>query len=555
VAFPLLAELLLGVGVGLAATLLASRVSDTSAAALGLTGHLTTLLFILFRVIGAGVSVVVAQGLGGTTDAGPASRAAQAVARASLGASTWAGLLIALATVLCAQPLLRLMNAPADVFALALPLLFWLAPAMLLDAWNAALASVTRAHLHGQAALRVIVIVHAVHLGGAALLMLGTPALPGTALQVPALGLTGFAIALLVSRVLGVALHLWVWRSTLDLRPSWRDWWALPWKGGPADAAFASANGPPGQADKAQPAARMSIRARGATQDAGPAGQFPEGCGQKGHPLRCACSAGAQPASASRLVDAPFDPQRISQKQRRQALVGVLRIGIPAAAENVLYRVCFMVSVAVAGQLGAQGLAAQAYVLQINYLTLMAGLSIGLAAEIVVGHLAGAGRLHVADRLVRRALARALLLSALIAGSAALLAPWLIRLFTQDEAIIALAVKLLAISVLLELGRSFNLVVINALRGVGDVKFPFAAGAASMLIVLAGASWWLGAGPTAGAGGLLQPLGWGLVGVWLAYAADEWVRGLIMWARWRSRAWVPLAHAARRRARRAAQPD
>lgn len=470
-AYPLLGELLLGVGVGLVATLLASRVSDTSAAALGLTGHLTTLLFILFRVIGAGVSVVVAQGLGSAADGGNRSTAAhssaaQAVARASLGASTWAGLLIALATAVFAQPLLRLMNAPDAVFALAFPLLLWLAPAMLLDAWNAALASVTRAHLHGQAALRVIVIVNAAHLGLAALLMLGTPPLPGTGLALPALGLTGFAIAMLVSRVLGVALHLWVWRSTLDLVPRWSDWWTLPWK----------------------------------------------------------------------------------------KLDGVLRIGIPAAAENVLYRVCFMVSVAVAGQLGAQGLAAQAYVLQINYLTLMAGLSIGLAAEIVVGHLAGAGRLHVADRLVRRALARALLLSGLVAGTAALLASWLMRLFTQDEAIIALAVKLLAISVLLELGRSFNLVVINALRGVGDVKFPFAAGATSMLIVLAGASWWLGARPTDASGSALGPLGWGLVGVWLAYAADEWVRGLIMWGRWRSRAWVPLAHAARRRARRAAWP-
>jgi Na+-driven multidrug efflux pump len=108
--------------------------------------------------------------------------------------------------------------------------------------------------------------------------------------------------------------------------------------------------------------------------------------------------------------------------------------------------------------------------------------------------------------------------------------------------------------VLLELGRSFNLVVINALRGVGDVKFPFAAGATSMVIVLAGASWWLGARPSDESGSALGPLGWGLVGVWLAYAADEWVRGLIMWGRWRSRAWVPLAHAARRRARRAAWP-
>jgi pullulanase len=57
--------------------------------------------------------------------------------------------------------------------------------------------------------------------------------------------------------------------------------------------------------------------------------------------------------------------------------------------------------------------------------------------------------------------------------------------------------------------------------------------ALSMAVVLAGGSWWLGV-----------HLGWGLAGVWIAYAADEWLRGLLMWRRWRSLAWVPQARAA-----------
>jgi hypothetical protein len=35
--------------------------------------------------------------------------------------------------------------------------------------------------------------------------------------------------------------------------------------------------------------------------------------------------------------------------------------------------------------------------------------------------------------------------------------------------------------------------------------------------------------------------------VWIAYAADEWVRGLIMAARWFGHGWVPSAMATRRR--------
>jgi Na+-driven multidrug efflux pump len=44
-------------------------------------------------------------------------------------------------------------------------------------------------------------------------------------------------------------------------------------------------------------------------------------------------------------------------------------------------------------------------------------------------------------------------------------------------------------------------------------------------------------------------LGLGLVGVWIAYAADEWLRGLLMWRRWARHGWVPFARAAHRRQR------
>jgi Na+-driven multidrug efflux pump len=44
-------------------------------------------------------------------------------------------------------------------------------------------------------------------------------------------------------------------------------------------------------------------------------------------------------------------------------------------------------------------------------------------------------------------------------------------------------------------------------------------------------------------------LGLGLPGVWIAYIADEWLRGLIMWRRWATLAWVPHARAAHRRLR------
>jgi len=431
-AWPLFVELLLGIGIGVVGTALAARLSDDSGGAFALANHVGSTLFMLFRIIGAGISVVVTQSLGGGR-----RDQADALACAALGASTWLGGISTLAALLFATPLLRLMNAPDAVLPLAAPLLQWLAPAMLLDAWNASMSSVMRAHMRTRDTLLVIVVMQVCTLAVAVPLM-------------PHLGLPGFALALAVSRSLGLAMHLYFWRRRLGIHPRLADWWQL----------------------------------------------------------------------------------------RRRELAALLHIGLPGAAENIVYRFGFMVSIAVAGQLGAQALATQAYASQLMNGVLLFGLATGFAVEIMVGHMIGGGQLHAAFRLVRKALAVGLAVSVVVATGFALAALWLMRFFTQDAQIIALGTTLLWWTVLLEPGRTFNLVVINALRAAGDARFPVMAGAASMVIVLAGGSWFLGV-----------HLGLGLVGIWIAYAADEWIRGLIMWHRWASHGWVKHARATHRRVR------
>lgn len=429
-AWPLFLELCLGIAVGVIGTMMAARISDPAGAAFALANQLAATLFILFRIIGAGISVVITQALGGGRRA-----VADATARAALGASSWLGGFTALMALLFAGPLLRLMNAPAEVLPLSQPFLMALAPAMMLDAWNASMASVMRAHLRSRDTLMVLVAMQIAQLLLSTLLM-------------PLLGLPGFAVALAISRAFGLGLHVWLWRERLGLRPRASDWWRLP----------------------------------------------------------------------------------------RAELAAVLHIGLPGAAENIAYRLAYMVSVAIAGHLGASALAAHSYASQLMYFVLLPGLATGFAAEIVVGHLIGAGQLHEAHRLVRRALARGLAISVAVAALAAAASPWLLTMFTHDARILASAVVLMWITVVLEPGRTFNLVVINALRAAGDARYPVMVGAGSMLLVLAGGSWLLGEG-----------LGLGLVGLWIAYAADEWIRGLLMWRRWARLGWVPKARAVHRR--------
>lgn len=437
-AWPLLVELGLAIVASVVGTALAARISDEAGGAFAIASQVSAALFILFRIIGAGVSVVVTQNLGGGQ-----REAANKVARAVVGASTWLGAATGLIAMLGATPLLHLLNTPAEVFPLAAPFLVTLGPAMLFDAWNASMAGVMRAHLRTRDTLVVLIIMHVTHL------LLALPLMYGWG-PLPALGLPGFAIALTVSRMVGLALHLLMWREHLHITVAREDWWRLP----------------------------------------------------------------------------------------RRELAAVLHIGLPGAAENIAWRLAFMVSVATAAELGAKALATQAYVLQLMGGVMMFSIATGLAVEIVVGYLIGAGQLREAHRVVRRSLARGLVVCVLIATIAALCGRWLLGWFTQDHEILAAGATLLWLTVVLEPGRTFNLVVINALRAAGDARFPVMAGAFSMLFVLAGGSWLLGV-----------VLGWGLPGVWIAYAADEWIRGLIMWRRWQTHAWVPHARHSRKRLR------
>ena len=87
-----------------------------------------------------------------------------------------------------------------------------------------------------------------------------------------------------------------------------------------------------------------------------------------------------------------------------------------------------------------------------------------------------------------------------------------------------------------ETGRVANLVVLGALRSTGDVVFPVTASIGSIILVL-------------GVGSVALGQHYGLVGIWIAYVADEWIRGALMYWRWETKGWMSHARAIHERLR------
>ncbi|WP_150270019.1 MATE family efflux transporter [Paenibacillus tepidiphilus] len=204
----------------------------------------------------------------------------------------------------------------------------------------------------------------------------------------------------------------------------------------------------------------------------------------------------------------------------------IFKIGIPSAFESITYQSCQLVFTMYITYLGAEAMATRQYAVNISNYIYLFSVAVSMGTSIIVGHLVGARRTEEAYRRVFASAKWALLVTVVIDIVIILVREPLFGLFTDNTQIIAMGASVLLLSFFLETGRTCNLVIINSLRASGDAKFPVYMGLISMVCMSLPLGYLL-----------VFKLDLGLAGVWLATAADEWVRAIIMYFRWKSRAW------------------
>ncbi len=210
----------------------------------------------------------------------------------------------------------------------------------------------------------------------------------------------------------------------------------------------------------------------------------------------------------------------------KRILRHLARIGIPSAVEPVAYQ---LFQVALASQvvrLGKFSLTARVYAANIANLPVLFSYGLGFGAQILVSHLVGARDFARADRRLKTAVAWGAGLS--FVGSLALACSGhsVMGLFSRDAGIVALSSLLLWIDLLVQPAKAANIAITFSLRAAGDSRFPAIVGSTLMWTVGLGAALALAFGA-----------GFGVVGIWLGMAVDEWTRALVNGWRWRSGAW------------------
>jgi putative efflux protein, MATE family len=208
----------------------------------------------------------------------------------------------------------------------------------------------------------------------------------------------------------------------------------------------------------------------------------------------------------------------------------VLSIGLPAAGEHLSYQSQYLMIIGFVNMISITALNTHVYVMNVSNYFMALALAIGMGTEIIVGQMVGAGEMKEAYRRLMKSVKISFLLTIAVVGVAAIFRHELIGLFTKDPEIIAAGAGIFLLSIILEPGRTFNMVIINSLRAAGDARFPVLAGVISMWGVSVPLAYLLGV-----------HFGIGLLGIWIAFTVDEWLRGIMMLLRWRSRVWEKKA--------------
>ncbi len=213
----------------------------------------------------------------------------------------------------------------------------------------------------------------------------------------------------------------------------------------------------------------------------------------------------------------------------RDVIARILNIGLPGAAEQVVFQAGFLAFAAMAVSLGTANYAAQQIAFTISGFSIMPAFAFGVAATTLVGQNLGAKNPERAEQSAYQALKNGTLWMSVMGIAFILWREPLVRLFTTDPDVWLPAEMCLTFIALSQPFLSVSMIVASALRGAGDTRATLAVTFAGIWLMRVGCGYILGIG-----------LGLGLFGMWIAWCGDFAVRAVLVTLRFRTGRWKTL---------------
>lgn len=204
----------------------------------------------------------------------------------------------------------------------------------------------------------------------------------------------------------------------------------------------------------------------------------------------------------------------------------LVKIGIPAAIEQVFFRVGILLYVRTVAGLGTTVYATHQLSLNILSLSFTIGQAFGVAASTLVGRSLGKGDKDLADRYMKEIRNYGMLLALPVALLFFFGSDLILRLYTQDQDIINMGAGVLKMVAFIQPFQAAQFISAGGLRGAGDTMFTLVSTGAGVLIVRNVAAYIF-----------VHMMAMGLTGAWIALIVDQMVRWVLIGLRVKTGKW------------------
>lgn len=208
----------------------------------------------------------------------------------------------------------------------------------------------------------------------------------------------------------------------------------------------------------------------------------------------------------------------------------ILHVGTFSAGECLIWTIQYLIAFKFIASMGEVSLSVQTIYFQISSFIFFIGGAISMANEIIVGKLVGAKKMELAYSSGFKALKTGVILTIFMSLFIFLIKFQIMKFFNLPLNFQKDMLNLFFLTLILEPCRAFNIIIVNSLRAAGDAKFPFLMAAIFMLNLSLPLGYFLGI-----------YLKIGILGVWLGFLADEFIRSMANTLRWKSKKWQSKA--------------
>lgn len=208
----------------------------------------------------------------------------------------------------------------------------------------------------------------------------------------------------------------------------------------------------------------------------------------------------------------------------------MLGIGVPSAGESLSFAFVTIMVQKFINKFGAKVIQARVTVNLLSFISWIFAAAISATTQVIVGYLMGARDIEGTNK--RFQTSRLMSMGFSLGGSLILffLCRPICGLFISDPHTLDICQQIMFVEIFLEQGRAVNLCAVRSLQACGDAKFPILLAITISWLVAVGGGYVLGV-----------VMNLGIVGVWIAMACDEIIRGILLSLRWRFGKWRKLS--------------